>query len=407
MSIEPEYELKFHIYDGNERKLTRFISQYKSIREEKKEEGSVMSRVLSYFFDGMIAISEGDQFFWAINYNDAYNCYQEASRMFTRFQNSRNVNARLDLLAERMINRSTGLIKLTESLKTEKISMKQRFLTEALTAFNEEVQITNQMNEVMSAYAAFARASFTESQLLLMNAKEMQETDSDQAKKNLLQARSSLRQASFIDSRFLFALDDIEGDLDDITKNRLLNKAEIHADSGTELSEKGLYLEAKKQFHNAMLFHKRASALASDTGSRRQLLSSATIYEASMHEAEANQLFRRENNTLEASEKFKEAASYVDKSIALIGHFGSKSLISSFKCQSEFYKAMGFQSKAINEFDNELYQSAKELFEQSLQMFKDAIETAKKGENEVISQLATEAVADINGYLSMCDAMVK
>ncbi|MHA2251964.1 MAG: hypothetical protein ACXAD7_16495 [Candidatus Kariarchaeaceae archaeon] len=407
MSIEPEYEIKFHLYDGNERETSRFVAQYQAIHDEKREEGSVMSRVLSYFFEGLIAIVDGDKKFWEAKYNEAYSAYQEASRMFNRFQNSRNVNARLDLFASRMISRSDGLIKLTESINTRDASLKEKLLSEALDNFNQEVNTTNKMNELMSSYAAFARASFTESQLLLVTARKYTESNSGRAKQDLLRARGSLRQASFIDYRFFYAIEEIESELDELTMGRLLHRAEINADKATVESENGMYAEAKNLFAKAVLFHKRASSLASDTGSRRKLLSSATLYEASMLEADGNQLFRRENNTIDASEKFSDAAKYVDKAIALIGHFGSKSLINSFRCQSDYYKAMSLQARGIYEFDNENYNVAKDLFEQANTQFKEAIELAKQGDNPVITLLGNEAIADINGYLSMCAAMMK
>ncbi len=405
--IEPDYELKFRLYDGNEKKISKFISQYQEIRDKKKEEGSVMSRVLSYFFDGLTALANGDERFWGGHYNDAYLKYQEALRMLNRFQNSRNVTARLDLLAERIISRAKGLINLTDGLNTNDMSLREKLFTDALNDFNNEVNLTNKMDELISSYAAYARASFTESQLLLVASRNISGTNSDQAKRNLLKARSSLRQASFIDPRFYFANEEIERELDETTKGRLLLKAEIQADEATEKSENGLYLDAKIFFRKAMMFHKRASTLASDTGSRRKLLSSATIYEASMHEADGNQLFRRENNTMEASLKFNDAARFVDKAIALIGHFGSESLIRSFSCQSSYYKAMSLQAKAINEFDDESYSDAKEIFENSINMFSEAIETARKADNPVIISLGNEAIADVNGYLSMCEAMIK
>lgn len=404
MSIELDYELKFHIYDGNESTIDRYIAEYGSKQKEQRDEGSVMSRVISYFFDGMMEIVRGDIEFWNEKINEAHNHYVEADRMFNRFKNSRNVQARLDYLADRMLHRVRGMISLTEGIQST--SEKSDFYREALRAFNSEVNLANEMGETMSSYAAYARASYAESQLLLVDAQKLSENNSGESKKMLMRARGSIRQAAFIDSRFQSRVINIEDRLDDLTKSRILVKAEKYGDEATLASESGEYDDAIILFRKARTFYTRASTLASDTSSRRFLLSSATIYEASEYEALGNKLFRRDNNTSEASEKFADAAKYVEKAIALMGRFGSKNLEDTFLSQRDYYLAMGQQSKAIHDFDQEKYVTAKSLFQEALDLFNKSIELAKSCDNTVIVKLGEEAKGDIQGYLSMCDAMI-
>ncbi len=406
MEIAEAYEIKFHNYDGNEREISQHLSQYSMIRELKINEGNVNAKVLSYFFDGLIALTNADESFWSGNNQGAYTNYQEALRMFNRFKNSRNSDERLDRLSTRMIYRATGLLNLTDAIIIKDETMKEDLFSQALDNFNEEVSLANVMNEQMSSYAAFARASFTESQILLNVAVKLRGEDPDESKRSLLKARASLKQACYIDPRFLSFMETVESTLDDLTRHRLLRRAELQADEATEQSESGHYLEAKVLFTKAMVLHKRASSLAADTGSRRKLLASATIYEASIHETEASHFFRVDNNTTAASEKYLDASKFVDKSIALMGHFGSKELVDNLKCQSDYYKAMGTQSAAITDFDADQFADSKFKFEEALQLFESVIKLAKPSDNEVLMNMSHDAIADIKGYLSMVEAML-
>lgn len=406
MEVPADYELKFHLFDGNEPDSSRYLAQYELIRDFRRDEGSVVSKVLSYFFEGLIALVGGDEKFWEGKNQDAYTFYQETIRMMNRFKNSRNSNERLDMLTERILLRANGMLKITDSLIARDRKLRKQFLTEALGNFNEEVNRSNQMNEQMSSYAAFARASFTQSHLLLLHANEIKQKDSDEAKRSLMQARHCIRQAGFIDSRYMYLNEEIEETLDNLTKNRLLIKAEVFANEATEVSERGEYLDAKVLFQKAVIYHKRASSLASDTGSRRKLLSSATRFEASINEAEANHLFRRDNNTVEAAIKYEEAGKLIDRAIALMGHFGSKKLVDSFTCQSDYYKAMGLQSKAITAFDQENYSDAKSFFSEASTLFKKAVVLGNSGDNSIVVSMSEEAIADVNGYVSMVEAML-
>jgi hypothetical protein len=406
VEVAEDYEIKFHNYNGNERDFENFIIEYQTLREAKRNEGNVNSKVQSYFFDGILALTKADQSFWSGDNQGAYNGYQESVRMFTRFKNSRNSNTKLDKLAARMLHRANGLVSLSDAIIIKDEKTKEEMFSKALTNFNEEVSVANDMNEQMSSYAAFARASFTESQILLTVANKLKNDDSDEAKKSLLKSRASLKQACYIDPRYLQYMEAVEETLDDLTRQRLLRRAESHADRATNESEAGRYMDAKILFRNAMLLHKRASSLALDQGSRRKLLASATIYEASIHEAEATHYFRVENNTDIAADKYLNASKFVDKAIALMGHFGSKSLTDNFKCQSDFYKAMGTQAGAITKFDADEFLDSKKLFDESVGLFENVIILAQQSGNEVLVNMSNEAIADIKGYLSMVEAMI-
>ena len=63
----------------------------------------------------------------------------------------------------------------------------------------------------------------------------------------------------------------------------------------------------------AASFYKRAAAIATDGTSRRFLLSSATILEASINEAEANKHLKQLDQPSVASENFEDAAKFVER----------------------------------------------------------------------------------------------
>lgn len=406
MSVDSDYEIKFPLYDGIERDYDQYLVKYDTIKSLKKGEGNVMGRVISYFFEGYIFLIKGDKAYWNAKMKDAYQFYQEAIKMFTRFHNSRNVNVKLDQLSDRLTARSKGMSGLVESLTINDRELKANLLVEALNEFNSEVSLANEMEEQMSSYAAYARASLAECQLLKIQSEMIAKTDSNQAKKNVMKARDSIRQAAFIDIRLKSKVEEIEIVLDDLTKNRLLDKAINFGEKGSKDSEDGEFKKAIESYNMSSVFYKRASTLAADVGTRRSLLSTATVNEASAKEAEANYLYRHENDTGSASEKFEEAAKLVDKAIALMGNFGNELMRNLFSNQRDFYRGMASQTTGIHNFDLEDYDNAKKEFDEALITFKKVINKTKNINDQVFETLCTEAISEVQGYIAMCDAML-
>jgi predicted negative regulator of RcsB-dependent stress response len=404
--VDQEYEIKFHVYDGNESDPENFLTEFTTLQGKFKSEGSVMSKVISYFFDGLVALVDGDMNFTNNQYRDAYTNYVEASKMFQRFMNSRNVQVRLDLLASRLNHRSKGNQKLNESLLAPDHELRDDMLLTALNHYNNEVNIANEMGDQMSSYAAFSRASLAQSQILLFRGREQIESNSSESKKNLLESRVAVRQAVFINSSFKQYYEEIEEQLEDITRIRLLSKAEAFGDEATLYSENGEYEKCKINNKKAASFYKRAAAIATDGTSRRFFLSSATILEASIKEAEANKNLKQNDQPADASDNFEEAGKYVEKAVALMGRFGNDELIVNFKCQRDYYNAMSSMASAVAIFDEDKYEDAMKLFKEAEEHFNSIADQSEKIDNEVLTRLSNEGSAEIRGYITMCENLL-
>ncbi len=404
--VEQDYEIKFHTYDGNEPDPEKYLTQFTTLQANYRAEGSVMSKVISYFFDALVALIDGDMNFSNDSFRDAYANYAEATKMFQRFSNSRNVKVRLDMLADRLNHRSKGNQKVCESFLTSDLELKDNLLLSALEHYNDEVNVANEMGDQMSSYAAFSRASLAQSQILLFRGREQIEKNSSESKKNLLESRLAIRQAVFINSHLKQYYEEIEEQLEDITRLRLLSKAERFGDDATHQSENGEYDEAMISNKKAASFYKRASAIATDGTSRRFLLSSATILEASIKESEANKNLKQLDNPSDASDNFEEAARFVDKAIALMGRFGNEDLVTNFKCQRDYYAAMSSMSKAVAVFDEDNYSEAMDLFKAAEENFDNISSQSEQLDNEVLSRLSTESRAEILGYITMCENLL-
>ena len=404
--VEQDYEIKFHRYDGTEPDPENFLTEFTTLQGKYRTEGSVMSKVISYFFDALVALIDGDMNFSNDNFRDAYTNYTEASKMFQRFMNSRNVKVRLDMLADRLNHRSKGNQKICESFLTSDLELKDNLLLTALNHYNDEVNVANDMGDQMSSYAAFSRASLAQSQILLFRGREQMEKNSSESKKNLLESRLAIRQAVFINLHLKKYYEEIEEQLEDITRLRLLTKAENFGDEATIQSENGEYDASMLSNKKAASFYKRASAIATDGSSRRFFLSSATILEASIKECEAHKNLKQLDQPSDASESFEEAAKYVDKAIALMGRLGNEVLVTNFRCQRDYYSAMSSMAKAVAVFDEDKYAEAMKLFREAEENFDIITSQSEELDNEVLSRLSTESRAEILGYITMCENLL-
>ena len=404
--VDQEYEIKFHTYDGNESDPENYLAEFTTLQGQYRNEGSVMSKVISYFFDGLVALIDGDMNFTNDNFRDAYANYTDATKMFQRFMNSRNVKVRLDMLAERLNHRSKGNMRTCESFITSDLELKDNLLLTALNHYNDEVNVANEMGDQMSSYAAFSRASLAQSQILLFRGRDQIESNSSESKKNLLESRLAIRQAVFINSTLKKYYEEIEEQLEDITRIRLLSKAETFGDEATIQSENGEYDAAMISNKKAASFYKRASAIATDGTSRRFFLSSATILEASIKESEANKNLKQLDSPSDASDSFEDAARFVDKAIALMGRLGNEELITNFRCQRDYYSAMSSMAKAVAIFDDDRYAEAMELFKEAVENFDNIATQSEKLDNEVLTRLSHEGGSEIRGYITMCENLL-
>ncbi len=403
------YEVKFKLYDGNEESLAWYLRYYNNLHEKylkEGREGNVNSKVISYFFDGLSLLVEADMFFWDKNYPDALDRYNKSLRELKLFRNSRGVIHRIDLLCEAYIARCEGMIFLCQGLPLKELNQKHTILSDALRKFNEEVRKTSDLEETLSSFISFSRALFTEAKLWENRSEIEKESSSAEAKKSLMKARSAIRQAVYINGKMKDTMDEIDNKLDDLTRYRILVKAEKLGNLGTDASEKGNYQVAKNYFKEAMLFYNRAAHLALNANNRRILLSMSTVMEASAIECDANEYYRKQDDMENAWHKFDEAAKKIDKAIALIGSLGTKELRDSFNAQREYYIAMSNLCQATMKYDNEEYEEAKNLYLVAKEHFNKSIALAQQSNTISIEQLSDEALDDVETYIQLCETFL-
>ncbi|RMG35097.1 MAG: hypothetical protein D6732_09700 [Methanobacteriota archaeon] len=409
MLQQDHYDVPFKLYDGNEDSLPWFLKYFQQQREiylNQGREGNVNAKVLSYFFDGMALLVEADIYFWEQRYQDALDRYQRAIREFKLFRNSRGVKTKLDQLCDAYITRVEGMSFLASGIPITDRNHRHSILSDALLKFNDEIRQVNDLGENLRAFIAYSRALFTEALLWENRAEIEKENSSAEAKKSLMKGRSAIRQAVYINGKMRPTMDKIEDELDDLTRMRILMKAEELGNKGTELSEKGDYQEAKGYFKKAMKFYERAAHLALNANNRRVLLSMSTVMEASVIECDANEFYRKMDDMENSAIKFEEAGKKIDKAIALIGSLGTKELRDSFNAQREFYIAMSILCKAIMLYDKEEYVEAKQLFDQANNHFDESIKLAKMSQTETIEMLAQEAKNDVETYIQLCETFI-
>lgn len=409
MLQQEQYEVRFKLYDGNEDSLPWYLKYYQQLKDHylnQGREGNVNAKVLSYFFDGLALLVEADIYFWDKRYQDALDRYQKAIREFKLFRNSRGVTTKIDHLCDSYIIRCEGMVFLSSGIPLQDKNNRHSILSDALLKFNEEIRRVNELEETLHAFISFSRALFTEALLWENRADIETETSSADAKKSLMKARSAIRQAVYINGKMKNTMENIEQKLDDLTRMRILKKAEELGNKGTELSEKGEYQDAKSYFLKAMQAYNRAAQLAVNANNRRVLLSMSTVMEASSIECDANEFYRKMDDMDRAAIMFDEASKKIDKAIALIGSLGTKELRDSFSAQREFYKAMGILCRAIMLYDKEEYAEAKQLFEQSKNHFEESIVLAQMSETLTVEQLGQEAKNDVETYIQLCETFL-
>ena len=398
-----DYEISFKNYDGNEPNFADYREYYADLHAFYLQKGvdDVNSKVISYFFEGMKELVNGDILFWDRNYIDSQMRYAEGKKFIQRFERSRGIEAKLDILADRILQRIEGLIDLSQALQFTELNSREKLLSSALEHFNAETKIATEMGDTISAIVAYARALKVESIYWKDKSDDTRKEDTFEAKKLIMKSRLKIKQAAFIDSKNLGDLEIIENSLDDLTKERILVNAENLGNKAIMASEEGDYDSAKNFYQQAILFYTRASQIAADSATRRFLLSMRTVLEASVLEAEGNKAFKVLDDLGSATMYFTDAASEIDKAIALIGAYGNKELTKTFFSQKLYYEGMSKLATGVQLYDNEQYDLAIEIYEDARNSFLQAIEEANEAENVTIIDLGNRALNDIENYINM------
>ncbi|MHA1259095.1 MAG: hypothetical protein ACTSRO_05540, partial [Candidatus Heimdallarchaeaceae archaeon] len=250
-------------YSDPQESYHQFSEVYNHFKEKGEE--SVNFRVLSYFYEGMLYLINGDAYYFQEDYNQALQNYESANKLIVRSRASRGVEG-------------------------------------------------DQIFEEMMKWANYAEAM----KKLVRSLAEKKADDSRNYKRYLLRARTELFKANFIYRILDKELDDIQNKIDEITKQHIVARAETFWDNGTKHNTISMFKKAQRFFAIASKYYSRASEICENFMEQRLYLALSKITLASRLESEANELYKRKDNPEKASARFLKAVETVDLALGLL-----------------------------------------------------------------------------------------
>ncbi|MHA1223085.1 MAG: hypothetical protein ACTSP3_07490, partial [Candidatus Heimdallarchaeaceae archaeon] len=276
-------------YSDPQESYHQFSEVYNHFKEKGEE--SVNFRVLSYFYEGMLYLINGDAYYFQEDYNQALQNYESANKLIVRSRASRGVEG--DQIFEEMMKWAN----YAEAMKK-------------LVSGKLEKDLDRQIDIFISAKPDFIE--------FLRSLAEKKADDSRNYKRYLLRARTELFKANFIYRILDKELDDIQNKIDEITKQHIVARAETFWDNGTKHNTISMFKKAQRFFAIASKYYSRASEICENFMEQRLYLALSKITLASRLESEANELYKRKDNPEKASARFLKAVETVDLALGLL-----------------------------------------------------------------------------------------
>jgi len=395
------YEPCFNNYDIIYSKYLEVYEEFKKLGEE-----NVNFRVLSYFYEGMLYLINGDKFFSEKEYKKANKNYEEAHKLITRSRASRGIeNDNIWLEMVKWIAYCESYLNLSKSYLVKDFSEKIKLIKKSKVAIKDFVEKRKSDENVILNVYAKAKENYI-SYIYYISLAQKYEKDTRMQKKILLKARRKLLLADFILNRFSEEIDDLDFKIDELTKIHIVERAEMYWNKGTLLISQSDFMSAHKYLLLASQYYERASKVCSEFIELRLYLALSKITESSSLEAKANELYRRQDQPLEASKLFEKAYEVVDESLGLLATIHNEVLINNMTAQRSYYEALALEAKGISLFDEEKYKEAINVFEQSMQKLKETERLVIEGSSEHLQEYIRLAKNEIEGYLSMAKTML-
>jgi len=401
-------EFEFIPYEPIFSNLKQTYNEYSNLYNAFKEAGdeNVAFKVLSYHYAGMLYVIKGDELRGKKNFEDALKNYEEGLKLINRSRASRGREG--DAIFTEMImwiNYSESMIRICQSFLETEISKKIDLLEESVTFANNFIDSRKINSDAIDLKAAEARLSYTKYVYNLAQSESYKE-NTKQAKKYLLKARSDIMKANFIYNSLNEELEDIQNRIDEITKLHIIERAEGYWNQGTVLISESDFNAAQKYFAIASKYYTRASVICANFMEQRLYLALSRITEASQYESEANEMYKRQDKPKEASEMFKKAVDIVDISLGLLTSIKSESLINNMTAQRSFYESLAFETQGIYLFDNEQFKESLKYFEDSMKKLEETQISASDGNIDQLLEFVRTAKSEVEGYISMAQAML-
>lgn len=401
-------EFQFIHYEPVYSKIEDVYYQFSQILEKFKEQGeeNVNAKVLSYYYEGMLLLLEGDQFFNSKEYSQAITKYEEGLKLLVRSKASRGRDG------DQIFNEMVKWISYTEAMQKicsvheeEDVSKNIQAIEESLQKLGIFLEERKKENNPIDELIANARISYAKYLQKRTESIGMEE-DTKKFKKILLKARFELMKANFLFRSFGDELTELQNSIDEITKQHIIGRAEGFWDQGTQNISLSNFEEAQRHFGIASEYYSRASEICANFMEQRLYLALSKITQASELESKANSFYKRKDKPKEASNILFQAVETVDLALGLLSSIKSESLIRNMTAQRSYYEALASETEGIYLFDNEEFSEAINKFDIAMKKLEETQLSATEGQLEHLLEFVRTGKSEVEGYISMTKAMM-
>ncbi len=353
----------------------------------------------------MLYVVKGDEVFGKDKKEDAQKNYEEALKLLVRARASRGREG--DKIFNEMvkwINYSEGMFRICSSYLESETEKQIQAAKEAIGFFEEFAENRKHDENIIDLSVSKARISYAK-YVHELKLSESRTDNTRMSKKHLLNARTELMKANFLFKSLDDEMEDLQNKVDEITKLHIVGRAEWFWDQGSQNIAISNFNEALRLFAIASRYYARASVICANFMEQRLYLALSRITQASQLESEANELYKRRDNPIDASTKFKAAVESVDIALGLLSSIKSESLIKNMTAQRSFYEALASETEGIALFDQEKFKEALAKFEEAMKRLEETHMSASEGNLEQLLEFVRTAKSEVEGYISMAQAM--
>ena len=394
---EPVYSILEDVYY----QFSQILEKFKELGEE-----NVAAKVLSYFYEGMLLVLEGDQFFKSKEFSQAITKYEEGVKLIIRSRASRGRDG--DQIFDEMVKWTnyTEAMQLICSVNVEEdVTKNLRAIEEGIQKLGIFLEERKKENNRIDELVAKARISYARYLQKKLESRGLEE-DTKNFKRILLKARFELMKANFIFRSFGDELTELQNNIDEITKQHIIGRAEGFWDKGTQNITLSNFEEAQIHFGIASEYYSRASEICANFMEQRLYLALSKITHASELESKANAFYKRKDKPKEASEILFQAVETVDLALGLLTSIKSESLIRNMTAQRSYYEALASETEGIYLFDKEQFSEAIVKFETAMKKLEETQLSATEEQLEHLLEFVRTGKSEVEGYISMTKAMM-
>ncbi len=394
---EPIYTDPNEVYE----EFSTILQRFKEIGED-----DVNTKVLAYFYEGMLYLINADVYFKNKDYPQSIQNYEEANKLIVRSRASRGREG--DRIFDEMVkwvNYTEGMKRICGSFVEQDLDNQLSLLEESLAFLDEFYQIRKKEENFIDEKIALSRTNYSK-YLFNKSYSSKYVENSKKYKRYLLKARTELMKANFFYQSLDEELEELQNLIDEITKQHIVARAEWFWDKGTENIALSQFTEALRFFAIASKYYARASEICENFMEQRLYLALSKITSASRFEAEANELYKRQDNPEQASKNFLKAVEIVDVALGFLATIKNEMLINNMTAQRSFYEGLALETEGIFFFDQENFKEALTKFESAIKKLDETQRSATEGGLDQLLEFVRLARSEVDGYISMAKTMI-